>query len=75
MIEIEANQAVGHKTYAFIQNLSTGRSAYQSLESTFLKDSVARETEQRRFRKSSEPDMLISLSIDSQEKLRNRPVP
>jgi hypothetical protein len=64
-----------YKTYAFMQDLSTDQRDYQSLESTYLKDSVAREMEQRGFRQSPTPELLINFSIDSEEKVRSRSVP
>ena len=63
------------KTYAFVADLATDKEQYQSLETTYLKRSVAREMEQRGFRPSSEPDVAVNFSVETQEKTRTRSVP
>ena len=64
-----------YQTYAFMQDLATDGKQYQSLDSTYLKDSVAKAMEARGFKKSDNPDIVINFSIESQEKIRSRSVP
>ncbi len=73
-----ADQSVDFKTYqtyAFMSDLQTDQAAYQSLESTYLKEAVANEMEQRGFRPSATPDITINFSIETEEKIRSRSVP
>lgn len=65
-----------YKTYAFLADLSSDKEAYQSLESTYLKESVGRELDRLGLQQVSEnPDLAINFSVDSQEKVRSRSVP
>ncbi|MEH6592716.1 MAG: DUF4136 domain-containing protein [Halioglobus sp.] len=65
-----------YKTYAFMADLATDKAAYQSLESTYLKGSVARELDNSGLQRvESNPDLLINFSIETQEKVRSRSVP
>ena len=65
-----------YKTYAFIADLATDKEAYQSLESTFLKEAVGRELGKAGLQQvQSDPDLLINFSIETQEKVRSRSVP
>jgi hypothetical protein len=65
-----------YKTYAFMSDLATNKEAYESLESTFLKESVARELAMADLQRvQSDPDLLINFSIETQEKVRSRSVP
>ncbi|MEH6570953.1 MAG: DUF4136 domain-containing protein [Halioglobus sp.] len=64
-----------YQTYAFMQDLATDGDQYQSLDSTHLKESVAREMAARGLKKSDTPDLVINFSIDSKEKIRSRSVP
>jgi hypothetical protein len=64
------------KTYAFMADLATDKQAYESLESTFLKNSVARELNKTGLEQvQSNPDLLINFSIETEEKIRSRSVP
>ena len=63
------------KSYAFIDDLKPGNDAYQSLESTFIRNQVARQMEARGYVESASPDLAISYAIETQEKVRSRPVP
>lgn len=64
-----------YKTYAFMQDLNTDQTSYQSLESTFLKEAVAKEMSQRGLVQSSNPDLVVNFAIDSKEKIRSHSVP
>ena len=65
-----------YKTYAFMADLATDKQSYQSLESTYLKESVARELNQLGLKRvDSNPDLLINFAIETQEKIRSRSVP
>ena len=65
-----------YKTYAFMADLATNQAAYQSLESTYLKESVGRELEKDGLQRvQSNPDLLINFSIETQEKIKSRSVP
>lgn len=65
-----------YETYAFMADLATDKEAYQSLESTYLKDSVAREMKKSGLQAvTSDPDLLINFSIQTEEKIRSRSVP
>ena len=65
-----------YKTYAFMADLATDKEAYQSLESTFLKEAVGRELGKAGLQQvQSDPDLLINFSIETQEKVRSRSVP
>ena len=66
----------GYKTYAFMADLATNKEAYESLESSFLKEAVARELAKSGLQQvSSDPDLLINFAIETQEKVRSRSVP
>ena len=64
-----------YKTYAFVEDLSTNSEQYQSLETTYLKTSVAREMEARGFTQSDTPQLAINFSVNTEEKIRSRSVP
>lgn len=65
-----------YKTYAFMADLATDKDAYQSLESTFLKEAVAREMSKSGLQQvAKDPDLLVNFSIETQEKVRSRSVP
>jgi hypothetical protein len=64
-----------YKTYAFVADLATDKQAYQSLETTHLKNSVKREMELRGFRPSDKPDVAINFSVETADKVRTRSVP
>jgi Domain of unknown function (DUF4136) len=64
-----------YQTYAFMQELATDDNQYQSLDSTYLKNSVEKAMEARGFKKSENPDIVINFSIASQEKIRSRSAP
>ncbi|MEH6583288.1 MAG: DUF4136 domain-containing protein [Halioglobus sp.] len=65
-----------YKTYAFMADLATDKAAYQSLESTYLKGSVARELDNSGLQRvETNPDLLINFSIETQEKIKSRSVP
>lgn len=65
-----------YKTYAFMADVATDNEAYQSLESTFLKESVARELNKNGLQRvTADPDLLINFAIQTQEKVRSRSVP
>ena len=64
------------KTYAFLADLAENKSSYQTLETTYLKESVSREMDRRGFRQSNDnPDLVINFAIETQEKIRSRQVP
>ena len=57
-------------------DLATDKEAYQSLETTYLKESVGRELEKIGLRKvASNPDLAINFSVETEEKVRSRSVP
>ena len=60
-----------YKTYNFVQT----KAEYETIESTYLKTSTARELEARGFTKSGDPDLAINFSLDEEEKIRTRQVP
>lgn len=65
-----------YKTYAFLVDMAEDKSAFQSLDTTYLKDAVAREMGARGLQQVTEnPDLLINFSIESSEKIRSRQVP
>ena len=64
-----------YQTYAFMEDLQTDKAAYQSIESTYLKDAVAKQMAARGFVKSDNPDIVINFAIESKEKVRSRPAP
>lgn len=65
-----------YKTFAFLADLATDKEAYQSLETTYLKESVGRELEKLGLRQvSSDPDLAINFSVETQEKVQSRSVP
>jgi hypothetical protein len=65
-----------YKTFAFMADLATDKAAYQSLETTYLKESVGRELEKIGLRKvASNPDLAINFSVETEEKVRSRSVP
>jgi Domain of unknown function (DUF4136) len=65
-----------YKTFAFLADLSTDKEAYQSLETTYLKQSVGRELEELGLQQvDSDPDLAINFSVETQEKVTSRSVP
>ena len=73
-----ADQSVdfrAYQTYGFMSELKTDGEDYQSIESTYLKNAVAREMEKRGFSKSAKPDLLVNFTIQAKEKVRSRSVP
>jgi hypothetical protein len=60
-----------YKTYNFVQTTAE----YETIASTYLKTSTARELEARGFTKSDDPDLAINFSFDEEEKIRSRQVP
>ena len=65
-----------YETYAFLADLATDKEQYQSLEATYLRQSVSREFDRLGLRQVAEnPDLAINLAIESQEKIRSRSVP
>ena len=65
-----------YSTFAFLADLTTDKQGYQSLEATYLKESVGRELEKIGLRQvSSNPDLAINFSVETEEKLSSRSVP
>lgn len=65
-----------YETYAFMADLATDKAAFQSLESTFLKEAVGRELDSLGLQQvAADPDLLINFAIETQEKIRSRSVP
>ena len=65
-----------YKTYAFMADLATDKSSYQSLETTYLKESVSREMKKLGLQQVADnPDLAINFSIETQEKVTSRSVP
>lgn len=65
-----------YKTYAFLADLATDKASYQSLETTYLKESVSREMEKLGLRQvADDPDLAINFSVETQEKVTSRSVP
>jgi hypothetical protein len=66
----------GYRTYAFLADLADDQAYYQSLDATYLKQSVSREMNARGFEQvSDDPDLVINFSVETQEKVRSRQVP
>ena len=64
------------KTYAFLADMAEDKAAFQSLETTYLKESVSRELSARGLQQVAEdPALLINFSIETEEKVRSRQVP
>ena len=61
------------ETYNFNSSLDTDGQAYQSLETTYLKEAVGRELDARGWTKSANPDVVVNFAIETQEKIRSRP--
>lgn len=64
-----------YSTFGFLDDLSTDKKNYESMESNFLKVAVAQELDRRGFTYSETPDLLVNFYIHSQEKVRSRNVP
>jgi hypothetical protein len=60
-----------YKTYNFVQS----KAEYETIATTYLKTSTAREMEARGFTKSDTPDLVINFSFDEEDKIRTRQVP
>ena len=64
-----------YKTYGFFPSLGTDKQNYESMESNFLKVSVAQQLERRGFVYGENPDLLVNFYINTQEKIRSRTTP
>ena len=66
----------GIKTYAFLEQPSTDKVGYQSLETNFLKVAVAQQMDLRGLRYDpTNPDVLMNFFIQAEEKIRSRQIP
>jgi hypothetical protein len=64
------------KTYGFLNEISTDKANYQSLETNFLKVAVAQQMDKRGLRYDpAKPDVLMNFYIHSQDKIKTRQVP
>jgi hypothetical protein len=64
-----------YKTYGFFAKLATDKDNYESIESKYLKASVARQMESRGFTMSANPDLEVNFYIHTKEKIRSRTTP
>jgi len=64
-----------YRTYGFAQELGTDESQYTTLLSRSLQEAARRELEQRGYRPSEDPDLVVDFHLDSRERLRVRPTP
>ena len=64
-----------YRTFGFLDQLSTDRANYESLESNFLKVAVAQEFGKRGFTYAENPDLVVNFYIHTKEKIRSRSVP
>ena len=64
-----------YQTYAFLADLATDSAeSYGSLETTYLKNAVARELQARGMTEDkANPDILFNFAIQTQEKVQSRP--
>ena len=64
-----------YNTYAFLADLNTDKGeGYGSLETTYLKNAVAKQLDARGMTQDvNNPDLLINFSIQTQEKVQSRP--
>ena len=66
----------GIQTYGFLEEMSTDRAGYQSLETNFLKVAVAQQLDLRGMRYEPEnPDVLMNFYIHTADKIRTRQTP
>jgi hypothetical protein len=66
----------GIKTYGFLEQLSTDKAGYQSLETNFLKVAVSQQLELRGMRYDPEnPDVRMNFYIHTNEKIRTTQTP
>lgn len=64
------------KTYGFLEQASTDKVGYESLETNFLKVAVAQQLDLRGLRYDpSNPDVLMNFYIHTEEKIRARQTP
>jgi hypothetical protein len=64
-----------YRSYAFLQELSTDKENYASLESAFLKVAVAQQMDIRGYEYAPNPDLLVNFYIHTQDKVKSRQVP
>jgi hypothetical protein len=64
-----------YKSYGFLEDLSTDRNNYESMESNFLKVAVAQQLDLLGMDYSSSPDVLVNFYIHTKEKIKSRSVP
>ena len=66
----------GIKTYGFLSELSTDKSGFESLETTFLKVAVARQMDSRGLQYDSvNPEVVMNFYIHTDDKVKARQVP
>jgi hypothetical protein len=64
------------KSYGFLNEISTDKANYESLETNFLKVAVAQQLDSRGLRyEPANPDVLMNFYIHSKEKIKTRQVP
>jgi len=63
------------RTYGFVEIQNDEGRTYESLEVGYLRAAVNREMEARGYELSSEPDVVINFSIETEDKIRSRQVP
>ena len=64
-----------YSTFGFLDQLSTDRENYESMESNFLKVAIAQELDARGLAYSDSPELLVNFYIHTKEKIRSRSVP
>ena len=65
-----------YKTYGFEENLGTDDGAdYQSINSSYFKDAVAKQMEMRGYTPSDDPDLTINFYVHKEEKIRTTSSP
>lgn len=64
-----------YSTFGFLDQLSTDRENYESMESSFLKVAVAQELDARGLTYSDSPELLVNFYIHTKDKIRSRSVP
>jgi hypothetical protein len=66
----------GIKTYGFIEQASTDKGGYESLETNFLKVAVAQQMDLRGLRYDpTNPDVVMNFYIHTEDKMRTRQTP
>ena len=58
-----------YKTFAFFDEATGKKAAYDSFASTYIKTAVAREMQARGLQKSDSPDVLVNIHVETKDKV------